>query len=572
MPLPALGVVATKYPELTPFLLALKEFVEVRDGRIGDPLERFVTLRDLAGVDLLNVSRIGRSGTVLSPGGAVGAPDLTIPPVPTGLAASGAIQSIILDWTDPFALYGNHSYTEVWRADTDDLGAAVLVGQSPSFVWVDQVATGQTKYYWIRFVSTANIVGPFNSAAGTPATTGFVMSEDLAELAVTAGKIAAAAVTGDKVAAAAIGNTQLAALAVDAAKLADSAVTATKIANAAVGSAALAALAVGTANLQNSAVSNTKLANLAVDAAKLADSAVTATKIANAAVGTAAIANAAIGSAQIADAAIVSAKIADANITSAKIANAAVGTAAIANAAIGSAQIADAAVGNAAIANLAVGTANLQDAAVVNAKIGALAVDSAKIADAAIVTAKIADANITTAKIAAANITTALIADANITTAKIADANITTAKIGTAAITTAKIGDAAVDTLKVAGNAITVPTSVYTGGDIIPNTDNTNVVVQSISFTSSGNNVFLFFNARVHSENDYFVKIELQRNGIIIFSSNYGTYVAFALEQVSFAISDTPGAGPVTYNVKLQIGSGIGTCSNRSLMALETKR
>lgn len=310
--LPALGVVSTKYPELAPFLTALKEIIEVRDGRIGDPLERFVTLRELADVDLLSVSRVGRQGTVLSPGGASGAPDLTIPPAATGLVASGAIQSVILDWTDALSLYGNHSYTEIWRSDTDDLGLAVLVGQSPSFVWVDAVATGQTKYYWIRFVSTANIVGPFNSVAGTSATTGLLLTGDLANLAVEAAKLAAGAV--------------------DDTKLADGAVTTTKIANLAVGSAAIANLAVATGHIQDAAIVNAKIGSLAVDSAKIADAAIVNAKIANLAVT----------AAKIADANITTAKIVDANITTAKIADAAIVNAKIANAAIGTANIIDA--------------------------------------------------------------------------------------------------------------------------------------------------------------------------------------------------------------------------------------
>ena len=343
--LPALGVVSTKYPELTPFLLALKEIIEVRDGRIGDPLERFVTLRDLTDVDLVNVARIGRQGTVLSPGGALGGvPDLTSPPVPTGFSASGAIQSIILDWTDALTLYGNHSYTEIWRADTDDLGAAVLVGQSPSFVWADQVGTGLTKYYWIRFVSAANIVGPFNSTAGTVATTGFVLTGDLADLAVTSGKIAAAAVTGSKVAAAAIGNTQLAALAVDAAKLADSAVTATKIANLAVGTAAIADAAIGSAKIASAAVGSAAIANLAVATGHIQDAAIVNAKIGSLAVDSAKIADLAVVSAKIADANITTAKIADANITAAKIADASIGTAKIVDANITTLKIAGQAV------------------------------------------------------------------------------------------------------------------------------------------------------------------------------------------------------------------------------------
>jgi len=83
----------------------------------------------------------------------------------------------------------------------------------------------------------------------------------------------------------------------------------------------LADAAVTTAKLANLAVDTDKLANLAVEAAKLANSSVEATKIANAAVGSAAIANTAIGTAHIANGAILNAHISDATIQSAKIAS-----------------------------------------------------------------------------------------------------------------------------------------------------------------------------------------------------------------------------------------------------------
>jgi len=330
--LPAIGVVAPKYPELVPVLNAIKEFVEVRDGRIGDPMERFVTLRDLSDSEIIKVRRVGGSGTVLEPGEVVApAPDMTIPPAPTGFSASGAIQSIILDWTDALTVYGNHAYTEIWRSDTDDLGSAVLVGQTPSFVWADYVGSGQTKYYWIRFISTSGIAGPFNALGGMTASTGFVMSADLADLAVTADKIATAAITSDKVAAAAIGNDKLANLAVDAAKLADSAVTSTKIANLAVGSAAIANAAIGSAKIASAAVGSAAIANLAVNTGHIQNGAITNAKIGSLAVDSAKIADAAIVNAKIADLAVTTAKIADLAVTNAKINNLAVTTGKIAD-------------------------------------------------------------------------------------------------------------------------------------------------------------------------------------------------------------------------------------------------
>lgn len=404
--------------------------------------------------------------------------DFTPPPTPQDLSISGAFQNIILSWTSP--TYSNHAYTEVWRATTNSIGAASLLGFAPGSVYVDAVGVGKTYYYWIRFRSTSDVTGPYNGVSGTTGSTSLVGTSDLSDAIITAGKIASGAIdlggtkiTGllqntnlaqitdaTKIADSLIGNTKLANLAVDAAKLADSAVTSTKIANA----------AVGTAAIQNAAITNALIANAAIGSAQIQDAAIIAAKI-----GTAAV-----GSAAIQDAAITNAKIANLAVDSAKIADLAVGTAKINDAAITTAKIADASITNAKIGLATITTANIQDAAITTAKIADANITSAKIADANITSAKIADANITTAKIADANITSAKIADANITTAKIADAAITNAKIGTAAIAaaniqdaaitsakigdaqivTAKIGTAQVDALQIAGFAATIPGAV----------------------------------------------------------------------------------------------------------------
>ena len=191
--------------------------------------------------------------------------------------------------------------------------------------------------------------------------------------------------------------------------------------------------------------------------------------IKNGTITNAKIGDAAIDSAKIVDAAIVTAKIADASITAAKIIDAQITNAKIANAAIDSAKIGTAAITEAKIA----------DAAITRAKIGTAAIDSTKIGDAEITSAKIADASITAAKIVDGNITNAKIGDAQITTAKIGDAQITAAKIGDAQISNAKIGDAQVNTIKIDNNAVSA--SLFYNG------------VSSVSFTpEAGTQIFIF--------------------------------------------------------------------------------
>lgn len=161
-------------PELRATLDSMKEAQEVRLGRRGDPRDRAITLRELIDSGLakqLNSSPFDPNAGVPTldfipnvPGG-----DLSIPPAPTGLEASGAFTEIIVSWND--AQYGNHAYTEVWRSRTDEIGGATLVTTTNSFIITDPVGYNQEYYYWVRFVSTSNVSGPFNKTNGVKATT-----------------------------------------------------------------------------------------------------------------------------------------------------------------------------------------------------------------------------------------------------------------------------------------------------------------------------------------------------------------------------------------------------------------
>ena len=155
-----LTVPAGVSPELRRYLDQLTETIEIRLGRRGDQRDRAVTLRELidSGLaqDLLsnpfdpNTSGntgFAQSGSFLQ--------DLAVPPVPTGFTAVGAFSQVILNWD--FPLYANHSFTEVWRHDSDSVGDAQLVGVQAGRVFIDPVGSGVTRYYWVRHVNTNNI-------------------------------------------------------------------------------------------------------------------------------------------------------------------------------------------------------------------------------------------------------------------------------------------------------------------------------------------------------------------------------------------------------------------------------
>ncbi len=172
---PALKNIPAKTdPELRATLNSMKEAQEVRLGRRGDPRDRAITLRELIDSGLA----IELRNNPFDPNAGVGALDfipnvpggnLAVPPAPTGLEASGAFTEIIVSWND--AQYGNHAYTEVWRSRNDDIGGATLVTTTNSFIVTDPVGYNQEYYYWVRFVSTSNVSGPFNKTNGVKATT-----------------------------------------------------------------------------------------------------------------------------------------------------------------------------------------------------------------------------------------------------------------------------------------------------------------------------------------------------------------------------------------------------------------
>lgn len=162
---------------LNQFLSAVKQILETRNGERGDSLDANVTWRDLVENKFADFNSTTGAVVPAGSGGRGGAgadgfmppPDLTIPPAPEGLEAVGALTAIILSWNPPG--YNNHAYTEVWRAFNPNLGEATLIGTSAGTGYVDTVGSGKTFYYWVRFVSAANVVGDYNATEGTVGST-----------------------------------------------------------------------------------------------------------------------------------------------------------------------------------------------------------------------------------------------------------------------------------------------------------------------------------------------------------------------------------------------------------------
>ena len=151
-----------------------------------------------------------------------------------------------------------------------------------------------------------------------------------------------------------------------------------------VGTANLADLAVTEGKIADSAVATAKIDDLAVTEGKIADGAVTAAKIAAATITSAELADDAVGTGEIADLAVTTAKIDDLAVTEGKIADGAVATAKLADSAVTEGKILDSSITSSKINNDAITEGKIADGAVATAKIAALAVTEAKIADAVI--------------------------------------------------------------------------------------------------------------------------------------------------------------------------------------------
>ena len=174
-------------PALQHLLARLVQAVRVWSGDSKSPLDRVVTLRDLsedtgvmavlkansASVKNSPLSQELGAGAAASGGGGL---DLTPPPAPTSLTASGGFENIVLSWSfDPN--YANLSHFEILRATDDNLSNAAVIGTSQATTFADPVGMAKQYYYWVRAVSQANVVGPANDTLGTLAETAYSPDE-----------------------------------------------------------------------------------------------------------------------------------------------------------------------------------------------------------------------------------------------------------------------------------------------------------------------------------------------------------------------------------------------------------
>ena len=153
MKAPILPVISSKSP---PDVRKAIEALRVFFSKSG----AFPTIKDMMAAGI--IGGVGPGGELLPPSGAPGTQ------APLGFTVTGAFATIVLQWN--LWGYPGHSHTEIWRAQVDDLGEAVKIATTDSFLYADtppSAALSETYYYWVRFVNIDGIPGPYNGLAGT---------------------------------------------------------------------------------------------------------------------------------------------------------------------------------------------------------------------------------------------------------------------------------------------------------------------------------------------------------------------------------------------------------------------
>jgi len=181
------------------------------------------------------IQQTGGTGT----GGGSSTPSIVNPPSPpgiTGLTVTGAFATIIVSWNDPG--YADYGYIQVWRSTTDDLGAAVYVGESSSFMYCDNPPnsdTSATYYYWARVVSYTGLQGPWSGVHGVAGSTATNPAYALQNLSsgIPGGLIEAGTIVGNKIVGGTISGDLLAAtnIITGTAQIDDGVITNAKIAS-----------------------------------------------------------------------------------------------------------------------------------------------------------------------------------------------------------------------------------------------------------------------------------------------------------------------------------------------------
>jgi hypothetical protein len=319
--------------------------------------------------------------------------------------------------------------------------------------------------------------------------------------------------------------------------------------------------------ITDNAITTSKIAANSVTATQINAGAVTADKVSAGAISADKIAANAVTADKVAANAITAAKIAAGSIESDKLAANSVIAGKIAAGAVNADQIA----------------AN----AVVSAKIAAGQITADKIATDAVTADKILAGSIITSKIAAGAVTAAAIAANNVIT--------NSAQISDAVIVNAKIANATIETAKIGSNQVTFTVGAYATNTInsgaVSSPADAIILSASIDCTGAPVNISSSFFLRPlgdidslkNTDHEWDAQLIRIKDAIptVVFTGWLGyarvrltnTY-GWGLGSCSFNRRDTPGAGLVTYQLRVytDVGTNGLTIYHRSMLLSELKR
>jgi len=157
--------VSNKLPSVTSDIPRdLRTFIDrLREIISGKGTDRLVSVQDLI---TGGIAGPGSNGTITPPT----ALNIGTPPAPQNVTATGAIYNVLIEWDSP--TYFGHDYSEIYGGSTNVIGDAVQLAFVPGVNYADPIGPSQSRYYWVRFVNTLGVKGPFNSVSGTLGTTG----------------------------------------------------------------------------------------------------------------------------------------------------------------------------------------------------------------------------------------------------------------------------------------------------------------------------------------------------------------------------------------------------------------
>jgi hypothetical protein len=173
--IPQIPQTAIDDPKLRPVVESMRTMLTAR----GHGKDRWITINDLIEQGILEKDANGQlkvpgsAVTTVPTTGNTGLYPCMPPPPPTNVVAEGIFTMVLLSWNDPTAPYVyRHDRAEIFRAQVNEVGKAVMVGSTKANVYTDVVGGGGGLwYYWVRFVNECGDTGPFQSQYGIEAET-----------------------------------------------------------------------------------------------------------------------------------------------------------------------------------------------------------------------------------------------------------------------------------------------------------------------------------------------------------------------------------------------------------------